>query len=83
MSGREKERPKVAATTLGQPKTVEANGSPFIADPGETCKQGCGVARWRSRTSWRYGYWRGGRRRGPFSRHGRLIIQAENRQVAA
>ena len=82
MSGPEKERPKVAATTLGQPKTVEANGSPFIAHTRETCKQGCGASRWRASHAWRYGERRDGLRSVPLSGPGCLLIQPENREKA-
>lgn len=82
MSGPEKERPKVAATTLGQPKTVEANGSPFFAHAWETCKQGCGASRWRASGSWRYGDRRGRALRVSPSGSDALLIQRENRGTA-
>lgn len=83
MRGPEKERPKVAATTLGQPKTVEANGSPFIAHTRETCKQRCGASSWRASGSWRYADRRDRARGVPLSGPDCLLIQPENREAAA
>lgn len=83
MNRAEKERPKVAATTLGQPSTVEANGSPFIAHTSGTCKQGCGASRWRASGSWRHGDRRGKARGVSLSCSDALLIQRENRGAAA
>ena len=78
----EKERPKVAATTLGQPNTVEANGSPFIAHTSGTCKQGWGASGWEASHTWRDGDRRGGLRGVPLSGPDCLLIQPENREKA-
>ena len=83
MSGPEKERPKVAATTLGQPNTVEANGSPFIDHTSGTCKQGCGASRWRASHAWRSRERRVGLPSVPLSGPDCLLIQPENREAAA
>lgn len=83
MSRAEKKRPKVAATTLGQPKTVEANGSPFIAHTRKTCKQGCIPLRHRA-GGWQRHSGRCGRMLEALTaRFGSLLIQRENREEAA
>lgn len=59
MRAAEKERPEVARTTPGQPKTVEANGSSSFAHTSEACKQGCVAFRSRAGKLWRYSGKRG------------------------
>jgi hypothetical protein len=83
MRGLEKERPKVAATTLGQPKTVEANGSPFFAYPGETCNRQWMAVHWRGSPLRRFSGKLGRLCKVLIPMLGCLIIQPENREAAA
>ena len=83
MSGAERERPKVAATTLGQPKTMEANGNPPFAHTGETCNRERGASRSRARRPRRYTGKHGRAPKLLESRPASPLMQPENWERAA